>query len=254
MLAAALSAFTLLASPCLAQTAPSYAANHPDWIGYYRNSHADELQGFKPSFTDDKLLDVEIEKHLQPWAKVKMEQTNGVAEDTGAICQLDGPFRLVIRGGSFQWLPTLDGKKILLVSGGIYSAGVRKVYMDRPHPKYPPPTWLGDSIGRWEGDTLVVDTVGFNSKFWLTSSMQPHTEELHSIERYRMAAKGLIEVETTIEDRQALTSPYKYTMYFTKVDSEVGEHVCNPEEGDMRMWNDYRVKGIKAGMIPVSPK
>jgi hypothetical protein len=237
----------------LAQTATTdNSRNHPEWTGVYRMAKGAELAGFKPEFPDDAALDAEIYKHLQPWARLKLQQTNGVADDTGAVCQLDGIFRMNLRGAGFMWLPA--GNKIILVSSNFYSGGIRNVYLDRPHPKYPPPTWGGHSVGRWEGDELVVDTVGFNDKTWLTSSMQPHTEEMHVIERHRMVAKGLMEVRYTVADRQALTSPITHSRFYTRVADEVREVVCNPEPGDQRMWTEFRNQALKHGMLPLSPK
>jgi hypothetical protein len=240
------------ASPCRAQSAATPPArNHPEWTGVYRLARGAELAGFKPEHEDEKELDAVIYAHLQPWARLKMAQTNGVADDTGAVCQLDGIFRILIRAGGFWWLPT--GNKVLLVSTAVYSAGVRSIRMNGSHPKYPPPTWLGDSVGHWEGEVLVVDTVGFNDKSWLTSSMQPHSEELHVVERYRLAAKGLMELRMTVEDRQALTSPYTYSRYYKLVEPELPETICNPEPGDQQMWTEFRQKARKSGMLPATP-
>ena len=67
----------------------------------------------------------------------------------------------------------------------------------------------GDAIGKWDGDTLVVDTIGFNDKSWLMSGMEPHTEEAHMIERMRTVKDGAyFEIVTVVEDRHALTSAY----------------------------------------------
>ena len=77
----------------------------------------------------------------------------------------------------------------------------RQVYMDgRRHPKDPNPTWLGHSIGRWEGDTLVVDTVGFNGKVWVGMPGLPSSEMLHITERYTRPDMGHLEVEITVDD------------------------------------------------------
>jgi len=235
-----------------AQPVATVASNHADWFGYYRLARRAELNGLQPENPDDKALDAAINARLQPWALLKLAQTNGAADDTGAICQLDGIFRIPIRGGGFLWLPA--GNRILFVSSAIYSAGVRRVYLDREHPKYPVPSWLGHSIGRWDGDVFVVDTVGFNDKSWLTSSMQPHTENLHVVERYRMASKGLIEVRASVDDRQAFTAPYTYSRYYKLVGTEVPENVCNPEPGDQRMWAEFREKALKDGMRAPAPK
>lgn len=247
------------AAPVVAQTPAANAAsagpNHPDWTGYYRMARGADLAGFVPENQDDKFLDTDktldavIKAHLQPWALVRQEQTYGTAEDNGAICQLDGLFRVPIRIGGFMWLPTAN--KVILVSSHVFRAGARNVFLDRPHPKYPVPSWLGDAVGHWEGDVLVVDTIGFNERTWLTSSMYPHSEALHLVERYRMAAKGLIEVRTTVEDRQVLTSPYTYSRYYKLTGTEVPEFICNPEPGEQRMWTEFRQKALKKGILPV---
>ena len=76
----------------------------------------------------------------------------------------------------------------------------RRVYLDgRVHPKDLNPSWMGHSIGRWQEDTLVIDTVGFNDKSWI--GLSPHTEMLHVTERYRRPDRGHLEVTVTIEDR-----------------------------------------------------
>jgi hypothetical protein len=256
---AAAVALATLACPAAAQS-PSAgpgsrpAGNHPDWTGYYRIARGADLAGFTPENQDDKFIETDktldrvVDAHLQPWARLKLAQTYGSAEDNGAICQLDGIFRVPIRIGGFMWLPAED--KVIIISSHIFRAGARNVFLDRPHPKYPAPTWLGDSIGRWEGDVLVVDTVGFNDRTWLTSSMYPHTEDLHVVERYTLVASGLMEVRTTVEDREALASPYSYSRYYKRTGNEVPELMCNADPGEQRMWTEFRRKALAKGMLP----
>jgi hypothetical protein len=86
--------------------------------------------------------------------------------------------------------------------------GVVQIFLDgRPHPKDPFPTWMGHSVGRWERDTLVVDTVGFNDLSWLR--FYPHTEKLHVVQRYRRPDLGHLEKEVTVEDTGTFTRPWK---------------------------------------------
>jgi hypothetical protein len=88
----------------------------------------------------------------------------------------------------------------------------RVVYMDgRPHPPDPFPTWWGHSIGRWDGDTLVIDTVGFNDKFWFDRKGTPHTEQLHTIERWTRPNMGTLVNTITIEDPGAFSKPFTLT-------------------------------------------
>ena len=87
--------------------------------------------------------------------------------------------------------------------------GHRQVFLDgRPHPKDPNPTWMGHSVGKWEGDTLVIDTVGLNDKTWITMQVSPHTEEMQLIERYRRPDLGHLEVEFTIVDPKTYARPW----------------------------------------------
>ena len=86
----------------------------------------------------------------------------------------------------------------------------RVVYMDgRKHPEGFIPSWLGHSIGRWEGDALVVDTVGFNDKFWFDRRGTPHTEQLHIVERYTRPNYGTLVNDVVLEDPGALARPVK---------------------------------------------
>ena len=81
----------------------------------------------------------------------------------------------------------------------------RLVFLDgRDHPKDLNPSWLGHSVGRWDGDTLIIDTVGFNDKTWLDLDANPHTDKMHVIERFRRKDLGHMESEMTVEDPGAL--------------------------------------------------
>jgi hypothetical protein len=94
----------------------------------------------------------------------------------------------------------------------------------------PGPTWLGDSIGRWEGETLLVDTVGLNTRTWLNDSGAQHSEALHLIERIRPILGGqYLEYKMTAEDPSALAKPYTYTRYFKKLDRDFQDDICVDE-------------------------
>jgi hypothetical protein len=172
-----------------------------------------------------------------------MEATDGIADDTGQVCLPDGIFRYPSMAGRFLWLQ--ERGRIVMVFGIINTAGVKRIYLDRPHPKNPTPTWNGHSIGRWEGDTLMVDTVGFNDKSWLFGGMEPHTEEAHLIERVRRVGNGaFMEINITVEDQHALTSAYTYNRYYKKqpATAEMPEDVCNE---DPDTWKQFRNEALK---------
>ena len=121
---------------------------------------------------------------------------------------------------------------IVMISEGD-TPGYRQIYLDgRAHPKDLGPTWTGHSIGRWDGDTLVVDTAGFNDKTWLPDSI-PHTEKLHVIERYRRVDLGHLEIEFRMEDPDTFDEPWimKRTADLAP-NEDVIENICTENERD----------------------
>ena len=120
-----------------------------------------------------------------------------------------------------------------LFEGNIHS--YRQIFMDgRAHPEDPDPTWYGHSIGSWEGDTLVIDTVGFNDKFWFDFRGHPHTEKLHTIERWTRKDFGTLENKVTIDDPGAYARPF--TVTFTarlRPGEELMEYICNENNQDV---------------------
>jgi hypothetical protein len=97
-----------------------------------------------------------------------------------------------------------------------YDRIVRHIYIDgRPHDEFlDPPLWMGDSIGKWEGDTLVIDVIGFNDKTWLDRIGHPHSDALHVVERMRRVDHVTLNDEITIEDPKAYTKPWTAQVSF----------------------------------------
>ena len=114
----------------------------------------------------------------------------------------------------------------MLFEGNIHS--YRQVFMDgRKHPSDFDPTWYGHSIGWWEGDTLVVDTTGFNESFWMDRRGLPHTEKLRTLERFTRTDSNTIKYEVTVDDPDAYTAPW--TSEFNlgwEAGTELFEYVC----------------------------
>ena len=104
----------------------------------------------------------------------------------------------------------------------------RQVFLDgRGHPKDPDPTWMGHSTGTWDGDTLVIDSVGFNDKSWITFDNLPHTEMLHTIERYRRPDLAHLTVDLTIEDSGTFTKPVeRHLTWELAPGEEILEYIC----------------------------
>ena len=110
------------------------------------------------------------------------------------------------------------------------------VYIDgRDHPKDLDPTWFGNSVGKWDGDTLVVDTIGFNGKTRLDTIGHPHTDQLHVIERFTLTDPQHINYEVTIDDPKAYTRPFTNKRIFTKMKKgeELIEYSCEENNRDL---------------------
>jgi len=120
-----------------------------------------------------------------------------------------------------------------LFEGNIHS--YRQIFMDgRNHPKDPDPTWYGDSIGKWDGDSLVIDSVGFNDRFWFDFAGHPHTEQLHVIERFRRPDLGHLDFDATIDDPGAYTKPFTMHGHSTlQIGTDLMEYICNENNLDV---------------------
>lgn len=146
------------------------------------------------------------------------------AGDPERICLPDGavrvnplPYKIVQR----------ENMIVELWEGSTHS--YRRFFLDgRQHNlDIEPESWTGQSIGKWDGDSLVVDTIGFNDKTWLDSTGKPHSSDMHLTERYRRPDLGHLAVDLTIEDPKALTKPYTFTRTFTLAPKmELQEYVC----------------------------
>ncbi|MBZ5658941.1 MAG: hypothetical protein LAO08_00905 [Acidobacteriia bacterium] len=107
----------------------------------------------------------------------------------------------------------------------------REIYTDgKPHDESLVPLWMGDSIGHWEGDTLVVDTVNFNDKTWLDRVGHPHSDQLHLIERFRRTAHDHLVDDITVEDPKAYTRPWTARLEFKLRPWKLTEQFC--EDGE----------------------
>jgi len=177
---------------------------------------------------------------LQPWADQlhRQRQENDSKDYPGGFC-LPANAAPITRAFPYKFVQT---PKLIVVLHESDTPGVRQIFLDgRGHPKDMNPTWEGHSIGHWEGDTLVVDTAGYNDRSWLSLSGIPHTEKLHTVERIRRPEYGRLEVEITMDDSDAFTGPWKRTFTATLAppDEEIMEFVCGENNRDV---NHYRGK------------
>jgi hypothetical protein len=158
-----------------------------------------------------------------PWAAeaVKERRANNLRDWPWALCLPVEPFP------NFPFLYRIVQSPAILVQLFIQEPHYRQVYLDgRSHPQDPDPTWMGHSIGRWDGDTLVIDSTGFNDKTWLVDLL-PHTEMLHLIERYRRPDLAHLNIDVTIEDPGTLTKPLERHMTWELAPGEdLSDYIC----------------------------
>jgi hypothetical protein len=163
-----------------------------------------------------------------------MAWTRAVSDDRRRN-ELEPHTRCKPSGGPRQWLTPygaefleLPEQKVAYIFdiGGPHT--FRTIYLDgRAHPEKPTPSFYGHSIGRWEGDTLVVDTIGFNEGFWIDRGQLPHTGQLHLIEKYTRTALDSMRYELTIDDPGAYTAPFTATSNLRwENGTELFEYVC----------------------------
>jgi hypothetical protein len=166
---------------------------------------------------------------LQPWA-LKLAKERLSKDDPEANCLPTG----VPRQAPYPWrIVQTPTHMFFLFEGNIHS--YRQIFLDgRKHPADPDPTWYGHSVGTWDRDTLVIDSVGFNDRFWFDFTGHPHTEKLHTIERFRRPDFERLEYEVVIDDPGAYTKPF--TMYGKsnyQYGVELMEYICNENNKDV---------------------
>jgi len=170
---------------------------------------------------------------LTPWAEEILKErieTNS-KDHPGVRCLPSGiPEKLSIPDG-LKIVQTPDLIVFLFESRTIY----RQVFLDgRSLPKNAQPTWMGYSVGRWEGDTLVIETIGQNGRTWLDMRGLPGTESLKVIERYSRPSVGRMNIDVTIEDPKAYTKPWNVKLTWRlEPDTDLIESICEENNKDV---------------------
>jgi hypothetical protein len=161
-------------------------------------------------------------------AVTKERQENGSKDIPSSRCL---PLGVIMSTFLFPYEFVQTPKLLVMMYEGEFP---RQIFLDgRPHPKDIDPSWLGHSIGRWEQDTLVIDTVGFNGKAWLDFAGHPASEKLHLIERYRRPDFGHLQYEITVDDPGAYTKPWtiQKASDLSREDALM-EYICDENERD----------------------
>lgn len=181
--------------------------------------------------TNIKIADVPF----QPWARAVYEfrQATTTKDDPHVRCKPSGGPRAYHTPYGMEFMDQPEAKRMYVLGvGGPHTW--RMIYMDgRAHPDPVEPSYFGHSVGHWEGDSLVVDTVGFNEKFWLTREGIPHTAQLHLTERFTRTDYDTMKYEVTIDDPGAYTQPWSGGWYLRWQDGEeMYEYVCQDNNRD----------------------
>jgi len=168
----------------------------------------------------------------QPWASelVKIRTAGLGKDDPVALCRPGGALRLLTYPPYRKIIQTAAETIILSERDVTY----RQIFTDgRPLPRDPSPSWNGYSTGKWQGDTLVVETIGFRDGTWLDRKGSPITESARMTERFRRTNFGNLEIEITIDDRKAYTAPWNVKLHQLLVpDTDLLDYYCNDNEKD----------------------
>ena len=200
---------------------PRAADGHPDLSGIWNRVDPKYL----PNLAADG-----VDVPMQPWAATlyNERQANLGKDRPSGFCLPHGIPDAMMVPPPFKFMQTPGLTLILFEEFVEY----RQVFTDgRAFPTQFNPAWFGTSIGRWDGATFVVETRGFNDKSWLDDGGHPHTEALHTTERFTRKDFGHMTLQITIDDPKAYTKPWTVTMPYAIVpDGELIEWICDNEK------------------------
>ena len=219
--------------PNLSAPAPRTADGKPDLSGIWR--------GAGPIYRFNIAQDLKTED-IQPWAEalfLKRVRDSRKDSPLARCLPVSVPFH-----NFFNLTRIVQTPALMVLLHESPNSPHRMVFTDgRDLPKDPNPTWLGYSVGRWEGDTLVVTTSGFNDLGWLDSAGHPQTESLRITERLRRRDFGHMDFEITIDDPKVFTRPFTIkAVRLLAADTELLEDVCENESDKAHLSGDTGIR------------
>jgi hypothetical protein len=237
---------------------PDFSSNLVGWVGTGAGGNFTAVPGLVPPVTNDpahpyvpngtaaqptyRIADL-TNPNLKPWVKERMKKDTAevlagkIAFTARSSCMPAGVPAFMGYGGPTPVYFVQTPKMIWMIFSGDHQ--VRRVYLDVPHSANPKPSWYGESVGHYEGDTLVIDTIGLNDKSFVDNFRTPHTEKLHVIERWKMVDGGkAMEVTFTVEDPDAFYQPWSGMRRYRRVEQEMAEDVC--AENNQHLF-DYHI-------------
>ena len=182
--------------------------------------------------------------NLKPWAKEVMKKDNDevlkgkFAYTARSACAAAGvPGFDVLLGGSLFILQS--PRDVTMIFSG--NGETRHIRLNVPHSANPKPSWYGESVGHYEGDTLVVDTIGLNDKTFIDNYRTPHTDQLHVTERWRLIEDGKkLEILITIDDPGTFNEPFKVLRQYDRVRRTLAEDACSDNNINNPFGIDYK--------------
>jgi hypothetical protein len=209
--------------PNLTAPAPRTPNGKPDLSGLWQP----EINPYR----FDVIQDLKDESIFRPAAEtIFMERVKDFRRDDPVTnCLPGGPSEML--NTMYRMIQSPNVVAVLYESG---TGRYRQIYLDgRKLPKDPNPTWLGYSVGHWEGDTLVVESAGFNDRTWLDRAGHPHSENLRVTERFQRVDFGHMQYQVTFDDPETLMKPLSLTLAVNyRADTDMLENVCNENNRD----------------------
>jgi hypothetical protein len=184
--------------------------------------------------------------NLKQWAKDILKKDNEevlngkIAFSSRQSCLPTGvPVFTLLGGQPIYFIQTPE--KVLMIYEGDHQ--VRHVYLNVPHSNNVKPSWYGESVGHYEGDTLVVDTIGQNTKTVVDSYRTPHTEKLHVVERYHLVNGGkTLQADITVDDPDTFNQPWSTIQRYQRGEQTLEEEAC--AENNQHLF-DYHIPEAK---------
>ena len=254
---AAVVALALILASCIVpRTARSQGAATsaaPDLTGIWRRSR--KLPDSTHRLTMHELAGTltNEEPPMTPWGEAKYKAAKPNVGPRGVdLSQTNDPVDQCFPPGVPRIYEMRVGQpfEIIQIPGRVimffeYDHFVRQIFMDRrEHSPDLTPSFMGDSIGKWEGDTLVVDTVGFNDKTWLDGDGHPHSDALHLVERIRRVSHDAMTIDFTIDDPKAYTKPWvAHNVFELKPGWNIGEVVCVDDKANFNHMENMLESG-----------
>ena len=212
--------------PDLNAPAPKAADGHPDLSGVW-TPNSRPLQDLSVGVPNREVP-------YLPWsAQLTKERAGGARgkDDPAAYC-VPGMPKLVYLPYPYK-IYQLPGTTVILYEG---FTTFRQIFTDgRELPKDPQPSWIGYSVGKWDGETFVVDTIGINERTWMDNAGRPHSEALHTTERYRRRTFGTMDVTLTIDDPKTYARPWTVDLSPSRivVGQDLLEYICTENNRDI---------------------